>query len=309
MSTKGTFLLALVCGLVMAGGFLWLFDPTKGVQPLQQQPLSLTVEVPLPKTLETQIASLVENQNNELVAPTPTIAVSQAVIPTATPMTPAEPVPSASETIVDPQVVLDKKTLDKRYAEFAYIEFGWLSTKKMATFHNNSTGEKEKTLEGGDIHGLRLEAVEQDHVLLSYGKSGAIRKPRVEFDIKNEPGKVLTEEEQAARALRYQELFGNRFMIAAQEADPTGQAKPPRLPSPAEEQEARQKYRETYGLLFQRMSQGDPTIDLRDVPNPDLNFDETVKRYFETNWPGQVEVTTEEESPSGTTTNSGTSGQ
>ncbi len=287
-------------------------DPYRGVQPLQREPLSIPVEIPLPKTLETQIASLVENESNALAAPTPTVAVAEVVLPTLTPVAPdagvnGSSIPSASDTMEDPQVTYDKEVLDRRYAEFAYIEFGWLSTKKMATFHNNLNGEKEKALEGGNIHGLRLEAVEEDHVLLSYGQSGSIRKPRVEFDIKNDPDAVLTEEEQKARALRYQELFGNRFRIAAKDADPKGQARPLRLPSADEEKEAQQKYFETYGLLFKRMSEGDPTIELRDVPNPELNFDETVKQYFETHWPGQVEVTTEEESSSSNTTNDGSS--
>lgn len=300
MSTKIVFFLALFIGLIAAGSFLWLLDPLRGVLPLQKEPLSIRVEVPLPKTLETQIASLVENENQALVPPTPTAAVA-AVIPATTSIEVTEgdesasPVLSASESTEDPQTLVDRALLDRRYAEFAYIEFGWLSTRKMATFHNNLTGEKEKTLEGGFIHGLRLDAVEEDHVLLSYGKSGPIRKPRIEFDIRNDPGAVLTAEDQKARALRYQELFGNRFRIAAQDENPTGQVSTLRMPSPAEEKEAQQKYIETYGLLFKRMSEGDPTIDLRDVPNPELNFDETVRKYFETHWPGQVEVTTEEE--------------
>lgn len=314
MSTKTVFFLALLLGLIGAGSFLWLLDPLGGVLPLQKEPLSIRVEVPLPKTLETQIASLVENENQALAQPTPTIAVAE-VIPTTSTLeltggdVPSPPILSASATTEDPQTLLDKAELARRGAEFAYIEFGWLSTKKMATFHNNLTGEKEKTLEGGFVHGLRLDVVEEDHVLLSYGKSGSIRKPRVEFDIRNVPNADLTDEEQKARTLRYQELFGNRFRIAAQEADPTGQSKTLRLPSPAEEKEAQQKYIETYGLLFKRMSEGDATIDLRDVPNPELNFDETIKKYFETHWPGQVEVSTDEEASPGSTVGEDTSGQ
>ncbi len=314
MSNKSLFFISLVGGLIVVGGAFWWLDPNRGIQPIQKQPLSVSVEIPLPKTVETQVASLVDNENKELSAPTPTIAVSEAAIPSVTQDmsdVAASDTPSAStsEAVVeDPQVVQDKEKLDKHYAEFAYIEYsGLFSTKKMATFHNNLNGEKEKVLEGGVIHGLQLDTVAEDHVMLSYGKSGSIRKPRVDFDVKNDPNETLSEADKKARMLRYQELFGNRFRIAAKEADPEGKERTLRLPSDAEQQKAQQKYRETYGLLFERMSKGDPTIDFRDVPNSDLNFDEAIKRYFETNWPGQVEVSTEGEASSTTTPAGGTS--
>lgn len=294
MSTKVIFVVTLVGGLLVAGTALWLLDPMGGIQSIPPQSLSIPVEIPIPKTVETQIASLVEEENIQLAPPTP---VPQVAEPPA-PATPEEevavaPVEEPTEP-VDPQVKQDKEYLSKHYSEFAYIEFaGYLSTRKMATFHNNLTREKEKVLEGGEIHGIHLDSVAEDHVMLSYGQSGSVRKPRVDLEVVNEPGKELTEEEQKARRLRYEELFGNRFKVAAEEANPAAKEKVLRLPSPAEEEQAKEKYRETYGRLFYQMSTGSPTVDMRDVPNGDLNLEDAVKKYFETHWPGQVEVSTE----------------
>lgn len=300
---------ALVAGILVAGLALYALTRSGGnLEVIQREPIRMAVEIPLPGLLDEHVAALVDQENKGLDSPVSTpipeqsadAAIQQAV-PSATAEAEAEPESSPASAIAaivvptdDAQAREDAAILQQKYAEIAYIEFGGLSARKMATFFNTLNSEKEKALEGGSIHSLKIDQIENDYVLLSYGKAKPVKKPRVEFEVSNDPNTVLSQAEQKARAIRYQEMYGNRFLVAYQQEN-QGQPKNGtyHAPSAGEEASARENYMKTYGLLFQRMQAGDMTLDPREVPNPDLNFDEAIKKYFETYWPGQMDVTTE----------------
>jgi hypothetical protein len=293
------FILSFILTLSIVGGlYLWFYPPA--LQQVSSKPLTIPLQVPIPNVLEAQVATLLAEEAQRLVNPTPTPVVAVVAVTPATSAVEITEATLTDEIPVDPAVTQDRKMLDKYYSEFAYVEYGGLfANKRMGIFHNNLNREQEKEIEGGTIHGLRLDGVEEQYVLLSYGKAGPVKKPRIDLNISNDPTVQLTEAEQQVRAVRYQELYGNLFRIASSEANGGVKPKPIKIPSPQEEQAARQHYMETYGVLFQKMQAGDPTMDPREIPNPDLNFDDTVKRYFETYWPGQVEYTTENAGPGG----------
>lgn len=305
MTNKGL-VAALAAGALAAGLAVYMVLQSGGnLEQIPREPIRMAIEIPLPAMLEEHVSALVDQENKGLETPVGSSepaqsaeAAIQPAIPSSTleekvaQATADEPVAAVEIAApTDADVLKDTSILQQKYAEIAYVEFGGLAARKMATFYNTLNGEKEKALEGGNIHTLKIDQIENDFVLLSYGKAKPMRKPRVDLEVSNDPNTVLSEAEQKSRAIRYQELYGNRFLVAYQQEN---QGQPNRgfhAPSAGEEAAARENYMKTYGMLFQRMQAGDMKLDPREIPNPDLNFDETVHKYFETYWPGQVDVT------------------
>lgn len=291
-----------------------LLRPHPTVAPFPRSGLTLPVSLPTGDFVSDRVEQLAREATRPLspAVPVPEAVVAAPPVASATAESVAGPLTSpASETATNPedipqpepppisstderQAARDKAFLEARNSEIAFVDLGGeISGKKIAMFHFIETKEKKTAIEGGEINSLKVVAVSDNSARLGYGLAEPISKPRIQLEIGDDPDKPLTEAEKQARLVRYQELWGNRFMAAARESGADVRASELDEPPSAEQEAARRKYWETYQEYFEKVRAQDPSVDPREIPRPDLDPDTAVKKYFETHWPDQIEVTTE----------------
>jgi hypothetical protein len=290
MSSKLLSILALVALILGAGVLLGkLAAPT--IEAIPRQPLALKIQVPAPDLLGGQIDSLISGATLEP-------ATAAAVVQAASQPAPANGSLVTGSTVTAVSDPANKQDIDKLFrlaSRFAYIQYGEVSGKRIATFLDTQSNERKVATEGTNLNGLEIRQVAPEFVMLGYGKADPLQKPRVDLEVKNPEDRSLSPEEKEARMIRYRELWGNRYLAAAKES---GVAEV-RLPTADEEKAAMERYKETYGELMRRLQSGKTDANPADFPDPSLNFDEAVRHYFDTHWPGQVEVSTEPAPPAG----------
>lgn len=272
----------------------------RGIEPLPRKPIEIPITLPFPDLLARELNHIVAEVDTEkILAATTDAAFSSTVGGASTAGEAASELVASDSPPVDSRLLADSLFLEERYSEFAYLgSAGSLSGKRLGTFHTIASGDRKTALEGGTIHMLHIDKIEEDHVVLSHGQAEPVKKPRITLEIDDRPESEISPEERQARETRYKELFGNRHLVEARRHARENGLPEVQAPTPEQEAEARKRYMETYAVFFQKLKAGDPTANPREFPIPDQKFEENVRRYFETNWPNQVEVTTDPGNPS-----------
>jgi len=282
--------LIFLCVVIVLGLVLVLFSTRSGrnLELVEPSPLILPNPVPIPALVEERLLEMVESEEDILRTGGLQTVPDQAHVDPKQ----AEPAPPQPE--VNRQQISDTRILEEKAAEIAYIEYaGVIAGRTRAVFFNNLKQERKSVLDGTTINDLLLEEVAEEFVVLSYGEAPPLRKPRVDLELDGVPLQDLSEEEKEVRMTRFMELYGHRHRVAGKKArreKGLGPIPPP--PSPLEQEEARQRYMETYGAFYRSIRSGSFEEDSRDYPKPEVGFDEEVRRYFDLYWP-DVEVETE----------------
>lgn len=214
-------------------------------------------------------------QDNEILSSQPILSSDGEVLGMTEPPFDAEP---------------ETEQLWQSYCQVAYLGVsGQVGAIKVGLFRDNLSGSTETVSEGRRYQGLEVLELNEEYALVTVGDAGPVRKPRVAWMLPpGVPDDELSEEEKLARAVRYQELFGNPSRAAYRQSIKRNEIFGIPLPDGYEAMRKSQVYQEEYGEFYRNARNRRSGEKNNHEPFEDT-LDEDVTRYFDQYWP-DVEV-------------------
>jgi len=228
---------------------------------LEPEPVHLPFEIPFSGFVERGVAKLALEETARTMRERTTASTAPNRVAVSGPLE-TDRLKTASPTVKP----TEDRILKAKLSRFAYIAYGSIGGEGLATFLDTRTKKTFAARAGAFVHGLRIESVSRDSVLLVTSEGSRIRKPRVELEVENKPMAELTADEKEARLIRYNELWGNPARFADVEEEPESNRNETDREIQAEKETARRNYIENMKHYRRKLERNDSGVDSRDSP-------------------------------------------